>query len=209
VENLTEDFQNPLLVECDVQDDASLDRCFATVRSSMGNLDALVHSVAGAKREELTGNYRDTSRDGYAMALDISAYSLVAITRRALPLMEGRHGSIIALSYLAAERAVPNYNVMGTAKAALEHAVRQLAYELGPLGVRVNCISAGPINTVSARGVGGFTRLLKHHEERAPLRRTVTIEEIGEAAVFLLSDMSSGVTGETLYVDGGYHITAV
>ena len=140
------------------------------------------------------------------MALDISAYSLLAMTKRAVPLMEGRSGSVLALSYLAAERAVPRYNVMGSAKAALEQAVRQLAYELGPMNVRVNCISAGPINTVSARGVSGFNDMLKHYEESAPLRRNVTIDEVGEAAAFLLSPLASGITGETLYVDAGYHI---
>ncbi len=209
VAELTKDFRDPVYVECDVQNDAQIDACFETVKAKMGGLDMLVHSIASARREELSGDFRDTSRDGYAYALEVSAYSLIALARRAVPLMEGRAGSMVTLSYLAAERAVPRYNVMGSAKAALEQAVRQLAYELGPMNVRVNCISAGAINTLSARGVAGFTEMLKVYEARAPLRRSVTAEEVGQAAAFLLSDMASGVTGETLYVDAGYHIVGL
>ena len=208
-EKLTGSFRDPLLVECDVQDDAQLDACFARVKEEFGGLDYLVHSVAAAKREELAGNFRDTSREGYQFALEVSAYSLLAMAKRAVPLMEGRGGSMLALSYLAAERAVPRYNVMGSAKAALEQAVRQLAYELGPLDIRVNCISAGPINTLAARGVSGFNEMLKQYQEKAPLRRSVSPEEVGQAALFLLSDMASGITGETLYVDAGYHIVGL
>ena len=209
VETLAKDFVNPVYVECDVQSDEQIDACFASVQREMGGLDMLVHSIASAKREELSGDFRDTSRDGYAYALEISAYSLIALAKRAVPLMEGRNGSMIALSYLAAERAVPRYNVMGSAKAALEQAVRQLAYELGPMNIRVNCISAGAINTLSARGVDGFTEMLKVYEARAPLRRSVTAEEVGKAAAFLLSGDASGITGETLYVDSGYNIVGL
>jgi len=175
----------------------------------MGGLDMLAHCVAYARREDLEGDFRDTDREGFRIAVETSAYSLLALARRATPLMQGRNASMIALSYLAADRAVPNYNVMGTAKAALEQIVRQLALELGPAGIRVNCVSAGPIATLSARGIGGFTHVLGHHAERAPLKRNVTLEEISRAALFLLSDLAGGVTGETLYVDCGYSIVGV
>lgn len=206
VADLTKEFRDPVYVECDVQSDAQIDACFEAVKAAMGGLDILVHSIASAKREELSGDFRDTSREGYAYALEVSAYSLVALAKRAVPLMQGRPAAMVALSYLAAERAVPRYNVMGSAKAALEQAVRQLAYELGPMNIRVNCISAGAINTLSARGVAGFTDMLKVYEAKAPLRRSVSAEEVGEAAAFLLSDQASGITGETVYVDAGYHI---
>lgn len=206
LEELAKDLNDPVLVACDVAEDAQIDACFAEIGKRMGGLDILVHSVAAAKREELTGEFRDTSREGYRMALEISAYSFVALARRAVPLMEGRAGKLLTLSYIAAERAVPHYNVMGSAKAALEQAVRQLALELGPLGHRVNCISAGPLNTLSARGISGFSDKLKQMEEKAPLRRNVTLEDVGRAALFLSSDLSSGVTGETIHVDAGSHI---
>jgi enoyl-[acyl-carrier protein] reductase I len=206
IEELVAPYPDPVLVSCDVLEDDQLDAAFESVREKMGGLDYVVHSVAAAKREELTGSFRDTSRDGYRFALEVSAFSFVALAKRAAPLMEGRNGSMLTLSYIAAERAVPSYNVMGSAKAALEHAVRQLALEMGPLGVRVNCISAGPLNTLAARGITGFTDMLKHHEEIAPLRRNTTLDDIAGAAYFLLSDLGSGVTGETLHVDCGYHI---
>lgn len=209
IEKLAAELRDPVLISCDVQDDSQLDACFATVRDAMGGLDYLVHSVAAAKREELSGDFRETSRDGYLFALDVSAYSFIAMARRAAPLMEGRSGAMLALSYVAAERVVPGYNVMGSAKAALEHAVRQLAFELGPLGVRVNCISAGPINTLAARGIAGFQGMLKVHEDKAPLKRNVTAEEVARSALYLLSDLASGVTGETLHVDAGYHVMGV
>jgi len=200
---------DPLLVPLDVNDEAQIDACFATVAAAMGGLDALAHCIAFARREDLEGDFRATDREGFRIALETSAYSLLALARRATPLMQGRNASMIALSYLAAERAVPNYNVMGTAKAALEQIVRQLALELGPLGIRVNCVSAGPISTLSARGIGGFTHVLGHHAERAPLKRNVTLEEISRAGLFLLSDLASGITGETLYVHCGYNIVGV
>ena len=213
VRELAAGLENPLVLPCDVGQDAAIEELFATVSSEMPHLDVVVHSIAFAQREDLTGHYRDTSREGWRIALEISAYSLV-VMRHATQLMalpaesaEGaRGGSVLALSYMAAERAVPNYNVMGSAKAALEHAVRQLAFELGPAGVRVNAISAGPISTLSARGVSSFNDMLKHHREKACLRRNVSAEEVADAALFLLSDLGSGVTGETLHVDAGYSI---
>ena len=206
LEDLTRDFKDPVLVSCDVQEDTQIDACFAEIGKKMGGLDIVVHSIAAAKREELTGDFRDTSRDGYRMALEVSAYSFVALAKRAVPLMEGRKGTFLTLSYIAAERAVPHYNVMGSAKAALEQAVRQLALELGPLGHRVNCISAGPLNTLSARGISGFSDMLKTMQEKTPLRRNVSLEDVGGTALYLLSDLSSGVTGETIHVDAGAHI---
>ncbi|MEP7028473.1 MAG: enoyl-ACP reductase [Candidatus Eisenbacteria bacterium] len=200
---------NPLLLPLDVNDDAQMDAAFDVVRKEMGGIDALAHCIAFAQREDLEGAFRDTGREGWRVALEVSAYSLVALAKRATPLMEGRQGAMIALSYLAAERAVPNYNVMGSAKAALEQCVRQLALELGPLGIRVNCISAGPIATLSARGISGFARMVGDAAEKAPLKRNVTLEDIGRAGYFLLSDLSSGITGETIYVDCGYNIVGV
>jgi enoyl-[acyl-carrier protein] reductase I len=195
-----------VLLSCDVTDDAQLDDCFERTRKAVGHLDMMAHCIAFANREDLEGDFRATSREGFRTALEVSAYSMVAVARRATLLMEGRAGSMIAMSYLAAERAVPNYNVMGSAKAALEQIVRQLAYELGPLGIRVNCISAGPIATLSARGIAGFNQHLATTAERTPLQRNVTLEDVSRAALFLLSELGSGVTGETLYVDCGYNI---
>ena len=229
VRELAETLPGTLVLPCDVTDDAQLAATFEAVAKEMPHLDACVHSIAYALKEDLSGNYRDTSREGWRVALEVSAYSLVAVMRHATPLMRapepagdspdsaaatgagagataGRGGAVIALSYMAAERAVPNYNVMGSAKAALEHAVRQLAFELGSVNIRVNCISAGPISTLSARGVSSFTEMLRHHREKAPLRRNVTGDEVGATGLFLLSDMASGITGETLHVDAGYSI---
>ena len=208
VESLVRHMNDPLLLECDVTRDEDLERTFAAVKDEFGSLDYLVHSVAFAPRADLENPYRDTSRSGFRIALEVSAYSLLPMARLAAPLMEGRNGSIVALSYLGAERAIPSYNVMGTAKAALEQAVKQLALDLGPLGIRVNAISAGPISTLSARGISGFSGILKVYEERAPLRRNITQEEVGSAALFLLSEMASGVTGTVLHVDAGFHSTA-
>jgi len=167
--------------------------------------DFLVHSVAFAPREELTGQFVNTTRQGFATALDVSAYSLVAVTRAAVPLMtEG--GSIVTLTYLGAERVVPHYNVMGVAKAALEATVRYLAHDLGPTNIRVNAISAGPIKTLAARGVSGISKMIDHHREFAPLRRATEQGEVGDTALFLVSPLGRGITGEVIYVDGGYHI---
>jgi enoyl-[acyl-carrier protein] reductase I len=206
VEKATQGIEGGLYLECDVAKDQDLERTFARVKEEFGALDFLVHSVAFAERKDLEGAYRDTSREGFRVALEISAYSLLPMARLAAPLMEGRHGAIVTLSYLGAERAVASYNVMGTAKAALEQAVKQLALDLGPSGIRVNAISAGPVNTLAARGISGFRDILKIYEERAPLRRNITQEEVGNAALFLLSDLASGITGTTLHVDCGYHI---
>lgn len=197
--------QGALTLEVDVTRDDQLDDAFTRLKGQVGVLHGLVHSIAHAKKEELTGAFLDTSRDGFAMAQDISAYSLVAAAHRAVPIMaEG--GSIIALTYLGGERVVKNYNVMGVAKASLEASVKYLAHDLGPTGIRVNAISAGPIKTLAAKGIGEIDKLLKAFEEKAPMRRGVTQEEIGNSALFLLSPMSSAITGEVLHVDCGFSI---
>ena len=206
VEKLASTIPGSILVECDVTDDAAIERAFGVVKSEFGTLNYLVHSVAYARKDDLEGLFRDTSREGYRTALEISAYSLLPMMHLAAPLMEEKGGSVVALSYLASQRVIPNYNVMGSAKAALEHSVRQLAYELGPKKIRVNTISAGAVNTVSARGISGFTSMLGEARQRAPMQRNITSEEVGQAALFLLSDLASGITGDTLYVDAGYHL---
>jgi len=207
VAELTSTLTDALLLPCDVTIDAEIDTVFQEVDAKFGRLDALVHSVAFAPREDLEGDFVKTSRDGFKLAHDISAYSLVALTRAALPLFEKTGGgSVLALSYYGAVKAVEGYNVMGVAKASLEASIRYLAANLGPKNVRVNAISAGPVNTLAARGIKGFTGMLKHHAERAPLRRNVELEEIGSAALFLVSQMSSAITGEIMYVDGGYNV---
>ena len=195
-----------LLLECDVTRDASIDAVRSRLESEWGAIEALVHGIAFARKEDLEGAFVATPREGFQLALDVSAYSLLNVTNRMLPLLEKNGAAIVTLSYLAAERAVPSYNVMGSAKAVLEQMVRQLAFELGPKNVRVNALSAGPVSTLAARGIHGFTDMLKKHAEKAPLRRNITKEEVGKAALFLLSDLSSGITGETLYVDAGYRI---
>ena len=190
---------------CDVGDDSQIDALMKQVGAKFGRLDFVVHSVAYAPREELTGQFVNTTRRGFATALDVSAYSLVAVTRAAAPLMsEG--GSIVTLTYLGSERAVPHYNVMGVAKAALEATVRYLAHDLGPRNIRVNAISAGPIKTLAARGVSGISKMVDHHKEHAPLRRATEQAEVGDTALYLISRLGRGVTGEVIYVDGGYHI---
>ncbi|HEY2091729.1 MAG TPA: enoyl-ACP reductase [Thermoanaerobaculia bacterium] len=210
VAELASTIPNSPLYECDVTKDADIAAVFENAGNDLGGLDALVHSVAFAPKEDLENEYVKTSRDGFKTAHDISAYSLVSMTKAALPLFEKRGGgSVVALSYLGAVKAVDGYNVMGVAKASLEASVRYLASNLGPKNVRVNAISAGPVNTLAARGISGFTTMLKHHADRAPLRRNVTLEEIGNAALFLLSPMSTGVTGEVLYVDCGYNIVGL
>jgi enoyl-[acyl-carrier protein] reductase I len=194
---------------CDVTKPAELDGLFEALQRDFGYLDGVVHAVAFARREELAGDFFNTSRDGYVIAHEVSAYSLTALCRRALPIMEGREGSIVTLTYIGSERVVPNYNVMGIAKAALEASVRYLAHDLGPRGIRVNAISAGPIRTLSASGVAGFSEILDHIAKKSPLRRNVTAEEVGEVCAFLCSPMSRGITGSTLYVDAGYHVMGV
>jgi enoyl-[acyl-carrier protein] reductase I len=210
VESLTSTIENSVLLPCDVTSDAEVEGVFRSVDEQFGRLDTLVHSVAFAPKEDLENDFVNTSRDGFKLAHDISAYSLVGLTRAALPLFEkSGGGSVVALSYHGAVKAVEGYNLMGVAKASLEASVRYLAANLGPKNVRVNAISAGPVNTLAARGISGFTGMLKHHAEKAPLRRNVTLEEIGNAALFLSSNMSSGITGEVMYVDCGYNIIGV
>ena len=190
---------------CDVAKDDDIDAVFEKASDRFGTIDILIHSVAFARRDDLTGRFVDTSRDGFALALDISAYSLVALSQRAAGLMPNG-GSVLTMSYYGAEKAVPHYNVMGVAKAALEASVRYLAMELGPEGIRVNAISAGPIKTLSAAGIPGFRKMLRYTSERNPLRRNVDQDEVGKAALWLCSDLASGVTGEVVHVDAGYHI---
>ena len=190
---------------CDVGSDTEIASLMQQVEKEFGRLDFLVHSLAFAPREELTGQFVNTTRQGFATALDVSAYSLVAVARAAMPLMtEG--GSIVTLTYLGAERVVPHYNVMGVAKAALECTVRYLAYDLGPKNIRVNAISAGPIKTLAARGVSGITKMVDLHKEFAPLRRATEQGEVGDTALFLVSSLGRGITGEIIYVDGGFNI---
>jgi enoyl-[acyl-carrier protein] reductase I len=194
-----------LILPCDVGSDTQIEATFAAVGRAWGKLDFVVHSVAFANREDLRRPFTETSRQGFQLALDISAYSLVAVTRHAVPLMSDG-GSIVTMSYLGAERAVPDYNVMGVAKAALEASVRYLAAELGEKRIRVNAISAGPIRTLAASAVGDFKSKIKLMDDFAPLRRTVTQEEVGKSSLYLLSELSTGVTGEVHYVDGGFNI---
>jgi enoyl-[acyl-carrier protein] reductase I len=206
VRQLAEGLRDPLLLPCDVTRDEDLRSVAEAVGKEFGGLDFVVHAVAFALREELDGAYLETSREGYRVAQDISSYSLTALARETAPLMEGRGGSIVTLSYLGGERVVPHYNVMGVAKAALEMSVRYLAADLGPRGVRVNAISAGPIKTLAASGVHGLSKMLEYHRTHAPLRKNTEQEEVGDAAVFLLSPLSRGLTGEVLHVDGGFHV---
>jgi enoyl-[acyl-carrier protein] reductase I len=196
-----------LLFPCDVSSDAEIDAVFAGLGKHWDNLDILVHSVGFAPREQLEGGFTDAvTREGFRISHDISSYSLAALAKAARPMMQGRDGAILAMTYNAATRVVPNYNVMGLAKASLEACVRFLAADLGPQGIRVNAISAGAVKTLAAAGIGGFRKMLSYAEKSAPLRRTVTIEEIGNAAAFLCSDLASGITGETTFVDAGSNI---
>jgi enoyl-[acyl-carrier protein] reductase I len=208
VEPLAADLDAIVAGHCDVTDAASMDDVFALLEKSWGGLDFLVHAVAYSDKDELTGRYVDTSPDNFAKTLQISCYSLTALAQRAEPLMSAG-GSILTLTYYGAERVMPHYNVMGVAKAALEASVRYLAADLGPGGIRVNAISAGPIKTLAASAIGDFRYILKWNEYNSPLRRTVTTDEVGESAVFLLSDMGRAVTGEVLHVDSGYHVVGM
>jgi enoyl-[acyl-carrier protein] reductase I len=194
-----------LILPCDVTKDDEIASVFKTVGEKFGKLNLLLHSVAYAPKEALEGEFVNTSREAFRMAHDVSAYSLVALARAAAPLMADR-GSVVAMSYYGAEKVVPHYNVMGVAKAALEASTRYLAYDLGPKKIRVNCISAGPVNTLAARGIAGFTEMLKHYEAHAPLKRNVLPDELGATGVFLASDGAAAITGQTLYVDCGYQI---
>jgi enoyl-[acyl-carrier protein] reductase I len=210
VEELAATLPGSIVYPCDVGVDAEITAVFDQVARDFGALDTVVHSVAYANREDLEGEFLATPREGFRVAHDISAYSLVAVTRAAVPLLErSGQGSVIAMTYLGSEKVVSGYNVMGVAKASLESSVRYLAANLGPRGIRVNAISAGPVNTLAARGIKGFTGMLKHHAEVAPLRRNVELREVGDTALFLASPMASGITGEVLFVDCGYNIMAV
>ena len=194
-----------LIMPCDVTKDEDIDRVFAEVGAKFGKLNLMLHSVAFAPKAALEGHFVDTTREAFRVAQDVSAYSLVALARGAAPLMtEG--GSIVAMSYFGAEKVVPHYKVMGVAKASLEASTRYLAYDLGPKKIRVNCISAGPVNTLAARGIAGFSAMLKTYEERSPLKRNLIPEELGATGVFLASDGAACITGQVIYVDGGYSI---
>jgi enoyl-[acyl-carrier protein] reductase I len=208
VEEVARDKPRLLLLECDVTRDAHIEAVARRLGQEWGAIEMFVHGVAFARREDLEGSFVATPREGFQAALEVSAFSLLNVTNRILPLLEKNGASILTLSYLAAERAVPNYNVMGSAKAVLEQSVRQMALELGARNVRVNAISAGPVSTLAARGIRGFTDMLKKHAERAPLRRNISAAEVGNAGLFLLSDLASGVTGEVLMVDAGYSVVA-
>jgi enoyl-[acyl-carrier protein] reductase I len=202
---LAESLDITFVERCDVTRDEEIAEVFAKAADHFGKLDILIHAVAFANREELTGQFVNTSREGFRTALDISAYSLVALTRAALPLMTDG-GNVLTLTYYGADKVLPHYNVMGVAKAALQAAVRYLASDLGPQGIRVNAISAGPIKTLSAAGVGDFRKMLTYVQERAPLRRNIDQTEVAKTALWLCSDMGSGVTGEVVFVDAGYNI---
>ena len=205
VTKLAQDLNDPVLLPCDVTDESQVETVYSSLADEFGTLDFVLHSVAFAGREDLEGSFLKTNWDGFSLAMHISAYSLLTVTRHAVPLMTDG-GSILALTYLGSERVVPNYHVMGVCKAALESIVRYLAAELGPQAVRVNALSLGPIRTLAARGIGGFSGMLEHHREKAPMRRGIEGEEVGESGLFLIGNGSSGITGEVIYVDCGYHI---
>jgi len=210
VHDLAEGLDSPLILPCDVSNDSEIDAVFAKIGAEFGGLDFVVHGAAFAPRDELSAPFANTSREGFRTALDISAYSLIALTRGAMPLMETRGGgSVLTLTYLGSERVFPNYNVMGVAKAALESTVRYLAADVGPKNIRVNAISAGPIKTLAAAGISGFSSILSVYRDRAPLRRNVEAAEVGEAGAFLLSDAGKAITGEVLMVDAGFHATGM
>ena len=205
-EKVTKELEDVLLLPCDVTQESETEALFATLQEKWGQLDGLVHSIAFADREDLKGAFHETSRAGYSLANDISAYSLVTLAHHAKPLMETNGGSIICMSYLGGERVVPNYNMMGVAKSALEMSAKYLAADLGPDQIRVNIVSPGPIKTLAAAGVAGFGGMLDVVAQRSPLRRNISQEEVGKASAFLLSDWSTGITGETIHVDAGYHV---
>lgn len=207
---LAEKLGSKIVLDCDVSNDDDMDKVFKELEEKWGKLDFLVHSVAFSDKNELRGHFYETTRNNFKNTLDISAYSLVALTKRAVPLMEkAGGGSILAMTYYGAEKVIPHYNVMGVAKATLEACVRYLAVDLGPKNIRVNAISSGPIKTLAASGIGGFNYMLKYSELNTPLRRNVTPEDNGKAALYLISELSSGVSGEVLHVDGGYHVVGM
>lgn len=210
VENLAADCDSDIVVPCDVQSDREIEAVFEHLDDYWDAVDILVHSVAFATKEQLEGDYLDNiTREGFQVAHDISSYSFAALAKAGRKMMQGRNAALLTLTYLGAQRPMPNYNIMGLAKASLEANTRYLAYTLGPENIRVNAISAGPIRTLAASGIGDFRRILEHVETTAPLRRNITIEEVGNAAAFLCSALASGITGEILYVDGGYNTIGV
>ena len=208
VSKLAESLDGALILPCDATDDGELEGVFQQVKESFGDISFLVHSIAFANREDLTGRFSDTSREGFRVALDVSAYTLLPMVKQAAPLMS-TGGSVVTMTFDASQRVYPGYNVMGTAKAALENSVRQLAAEYGEQGVRVNAISAGPVETLAARGISGFRDMKRVHAETAPLKRNISVDEVAKTALFLCSDLSSGITGSVIPVDAGYHIMAV
>jgi enoyl-[acyl-carrier protein] reductase I len=210
VRELAATLQNVTVLACDVSSDEEIDALFGAIERDLGGVDFLVHGAAFANREDLSAPFVETSREGFRLALDVSAYSLVALARRAAPMMEKRGGgSILTLTYLGSERVFPNYNVMGVAKAALEACVRYLAHDLGPKAIRVNAISAGPIKTLAASGIAGFSTILQTYRDHAPLRRTIEAQEVADAAVFLLGPAGKAITAEVLMVDAGYHAMGI
>ncbi len=210
VAKLASDFDSTLIFPLDVQDDAQITALFEQLGQHWDGLDSLVHSIAFAPGEALEGDFLDgLTREAFRISQEVSTYSFPALVKAARPMMQGRNGSVLTLSYLGAVRTMPNYNIMGLAKASLEASVRYLAVTLGPEGIRANAISAGPIKTLAASGIGSFGKLLAFNEHNAPLRRNVTIEEVGNAAAFMCSDLASGITGEIMYVDGGFNTTAL
>ena len=206
VEDAAKEYGSSIVIPLDVSDDAQIDNCFSELKKHWDHFDILVHAIAYAPREAIEGEFLNVTRESWNVAHEISAYSLAGMAKAARPMMKNRNGSIITLSYLGAERALANYNVMGVAKASLEATVRYLALNLGPEGTRVNAISAGPIKTLAAAGIANFRKMLGHVEEYAPMRRSVTIEDVGNVAAFMCSDLALGVTGEVTYVDAGYNI---
>ncbi len=208
VSRLADTLDGAVTLPCDATDDAQISEVFSQLNESFGDISFLVHSIAFAQREDLAGRFADTSREGFQIALEVSAYSLIPLVRHAADLMPDG-GSVLTMTFNASQRVYPGYNVMGTAKAALEHSVRQLASEFGEQGVRVNAISAGPVETLAARGISGFRDMRKLHEETAPLKRNISVDEVAKTALFLCSDLSSGITGSIIPVDAGYHIMAV
>ena len=208
VTRLADTLDGAITLPCDATDDAQIAEVFSQAGDAFGDISFLVHSIAFAQREDLSGRFADTSREGFHIALEVSAYSLIPLVRHAAGLMHDG-GSVVTLTFNASQRVYPGYNVMGTAKAALEHSVRQLAAEFGPQGVRVNAISAGPLETLAARGIDGFRDMKRLHAETAPLKRNITVDEVAATALFLCSGLSTGITGSIIPVDAGYHIMAV
>ena len=209
VSKLAYSLEGSILLECDVTSDDHIASVFGDLATGFGSLDLLVHSIAFAVREDLGGDFSETGREGFRIALEVSAYSLIPLVRHAAPLMEENGGSVVAMTFQASERVFPGYNIMGTAKAALENEVRQLAAEYGQKNIRVNAISAGPLETLASRGIHGFLDMRRVHAEKAPLKRNITHQEVAKTALFLCSELSSGITGSVIPVDAGYHIMAV